>query len=697
MILKCKMCGGDIEPIEGTNTGKCIYCKSVMTLPSLEDEKIVNLYNRANKLRLDNEFDKAYEIYESILKMDEEQVEAHWGLVLCKYGIEYVDDPRTKKKVPTCHRANYESVLVNSDYLFVKEHSYGEALKLYEEEAKYIQKVQKRILDISSKEDPYDIFICYKETDSDGERTKDSVLAQNIYQALTKEGYKVFFSRITLEDKLGTEYEPYIFSALNSAKVMLVVGTSAENLEAVWVKNEWSRYLSFMKEDTSKSLVPVYSNMDAYELPEAFSMLQAQNMDKVGAMQDLVRGIEKLMSSTKTKKKQSLDKKTTKQVQEVLEGITSLGNNRYEVTIVKEKRATWYYVFVIVVVSIFLFNSLLAVAGGNGGFSIGLSDTQEMLSNILVGSRSLNYVSDGLVVLQFLICVTMVVSGILKMRTRKLVRISNYVMLGTFLLEFILIEISMKYFAIPCILYWFTVALSFILFFINPAWNLDTSTKTIVEGEEKDKLLIKNKAIRENFTKKDKFPLLKKCFILGMVLCIVIYGGTFFHTILSKYGNARDESKAQMEIVSSYMAVRDDYNQVVGIAKKGEIYTILSISYDRSESCFEIEQSNHVKGTICGSAASFKMLAGQENERDTSLRQLEVTYDFIRIRGESSIYGDILGQVSEGEIYTILEDKKQYDGTHWYKIKTNYGLTGYIYSGDDGEYVKVLEPEKGEK
>lgn len=43
MIFKCKMCGGDVTPINGTNTGKCEYCKSVMTLPNLDDEKIINL------------------------------------------------------------------------------------------------------------------------------------------------------------------------------------------------------------------------------------------------------------------------------------------------------------------------------------------------------------------------------------------------------------------------------------------------------------------------------------------------------------------------------------------------------------------------------------------------------------------------------------------------------------------------------
>ncbi len=53
----------------------------------------------------------------------------------------------------------------------------------------------------------YDIFICYKETDDLGERTIDSVIAQDVYSALTDKGYKVFFSRISLEDKLGQEYE----------------------------------------------------------------------------------------------------------------------------------------------------------------------------------------------------------------------------------------------------------------------------------------------------------------------------------------------------------------------------------------------------------------------------------------------------------------------------------------------------------
>ena len=142
--------------------------------------------------------------------------------------------------------------------------------EVYKSEAEYIDKVQKGILEISNKEKPFDVFICYKETDDMGRRTPDSVLAQDLYYGLVKEGFKVFFSRITLESKLGTEYEPYIFAALNSAKAMVVVGTKPEYFNAVWVRNEWSRYLMLMQDDRSRTLIPAYKDMDPYDLPDDF-------------------------------------------------------------------------------------------------------------------------------------------------------------------------------------------------------------------------------------------------------------------------------------------------------------------------------------------------------------------------------------------------------------------------------------------
>ena len=102
---------------------------------------------------------------------------------------------------------------------------------------------------------------------------------------------------LSLEDKLGQKYEPYIYSALTSAKVMLVVGTEKEEFNAPWVKNEWARFLNMMQENTQKVLIPCFRNIDPYDLPDEFQMLQSQDMAKVGADQDLLHGIEKIMKA----------------------------------------------------------------------------------------------------------------------------------------------------------------------------------------------------------------------------------------------------------------------------------------------------------------------------------------------------------------------------------------------------------------
>ena len=293
-IIKCKMCGGDLNLVEDASTAECEYCGSVQTVPKVDDEKKLTLFARANRLRAACEFDKAAGIYESIVADFPEEAEAYWGLVLCKYGIEYVDDPATGKKIPTCHRSSFDSLIEDSDFEQALENADPVARKVYRGEAKVVEEIRKGIIAVSANEEPYDIFVCYKETDETGSRTLDSVLAQDVYDALTDKGYRVFFSRITLEDKLGMEYEPYIFAALNSAKIMLVVGTDYEYFNAVWVKNEWSRYLKLMAKDKSKYLIPCYKGIDAYDMPKEFAKLQAQDLGKVGATQDLLRGIEKL-------------------------------------------------------------------------------------------------------------------------------------------------------------------------------------------------------------------------------------------------------------------------------------------------------------------------------------------------------------------------------------------------------------------
>lgn len=301
MIFKCKMCGGDLEIKENSTVCECEYCGMVQTLPKLDDDRRANLYDRANHFRRNNEFDKAMGIYEQILNDDSSDAEAYWSLVLCRYGIEYVEDPSSHKRVPTVNRAQFTSIFDDANYQSAIEYADAAQCEVYKAEAETINEIQKGILEISSKEEPFDVFICYKETDSNGRRTPDSVLANDLYHELTQEGFKVFFARITLDDKLGSAYEPYIFAALNSAKIMVVLGTKPEYFNAVWVKNEWSRYLALIKSGAKKMLIPAYKDMDPYDLPEEFSHLQAQDMAKLGFMQDLIRGIKKITATGEPK------------------------------------------------------------------------------------------------------------------------------------------------------------------------------------------------------------------------------------------------------------------------------------------------------------------------------------------------------------------------------------------------------------
>lgn len=299
-VFKCKMCGAALNIVENQTLVTCKYCGTQQTLPKFDDERKIALFDRANTLRFRNEFDKAAGIYEGIVVEFPDEAEAYWGLVLCKYGIEYVDDKVTGRKIPTCHRTLRKSVMDDDDFKQAYHKADSFARKLYADEAVIIDNIQSKILDIALNEEPYDIFICYKETDDvTCTRTEDSLIAQDIYTGLIEDGYKVFFARNSLRQVAGTEYEPYIYAALSSAKVMLAIGTTPGYYDAVWVKNEWSRFISMMNEDSSKVLIPCYKNMDAYDLPKEFKNMQGLDMGEVTFYGSLTTNIEKAVANDK--------------------------------------------------------------------------------------------------------------------------------------------------------------------------------------------------------------------------------------------------------------------------------------------------------------------------------------------------------------------------------------------------------------
>lgn len=294
-IFKCKMCGGNMTVDRSTGIAVCDYCGTKQTLPQFTDESSELLYNRGNSYLMQNEFDKAENIFNQLLSINPQDAEIYWDLVMCRYGVTFVKDSKSGQYIPTCNRTHYLPIFQDENYKNAIKFSFGYKKEYYQSNAKTIDNIQKGIIAVSKKEKPFDIFISYKETNQDGSRTKDSIEAQKLYEKLTAQGYKVFFSRITLEDKAGTQYEPYIYAAFSSSKVMLTVCSSRENIESAWVKNEWSRFLTLRQKDPSKTLIPLYFDMSKENLPEEFSVLSSQDIKQDDFEQELLRGIKKLI------------------------------------------------------------------------------------------------------------------------------------------------------------------------------------------------------------------------------------------------------------------------------------------------------------------------------------------------------------------------------------------------------------------
>ncbi len=294
--IKCKACGGTVAPLANNpRYFKCDYCGNVTT--TMTDRETVRLERAFCKLR-DGDFDDAESDFEYIISQTPDSYEAYWGKALSKFGIVYVDDTFGGKKVPTLNKMSRRSFVSDVDYTKAMQNAPTEIGLAYAEQAKGIERILKGQQKVSASEDPYDIFICYKESDKEHNitRTRDSYECSELYVHLTGLGYKVFYARETLRSYIAEDYEPYIYNALATAKAMIVYSTSAEYVKATWVKNEWSRYLQMInagKKD-SNSLIFVVSGMAIEDAPQVLANKQSMNATARTFYTDLASHLKKL-------------------------------------------------------------------------------------------------------------------------------------------------------------------------------------------------------------------------------------------------------------------------------------------------------------------------------------------------------------------------------------------------------------------
>lgn len=135
-----------------------------------------------------------------------------------------------------------------------------------------------------------DAYICYVESDHAGRRTKDSIIAQDLYQKLEANKIKSFYSRVSASDLTGELYEKACNAALFTAKTVIIIGSSKENFESL-VNHYESLY-------TGKIVIPVFSEMNPYDIPKNISAIQALDYNKIGSDIDLIKSILNALGRT---------------------------------------------------------------------------------------------------------------------------------------------------------------------------------------------------------------------------------------------------------------------------------------------------------------------------------------------------------------------------------------------------------------
>lgn len=128
--------------------------------------------------------------------------------------------------------------------------------------------------------DKFDVFISFKNKDTNGERTQDSFMAEELYYALKERNINAFYSNISIPESGEFEFGDMIDTAIEQCSIIVVVGTSIENFNSKWVSHEFKTFrhelLSGNKASERSAMFSyITKNVNTNQLPMALRYCQA--------------------------------------------------------------------------------------------------------------------------------------------------------------------------------------------------------------------------------------------------------------------------------------------------------------------------------------------------------------------------------------------------------------------------------------
>ena len=277
--FKCKNCGALFQAATNENgVLKCEYCDSIFTIPKKDSNNEVLQFLQIGEHNLDAcHFDEAYTAFEKASQLNDKEPEAYWGMALAEFKVQYIKDAVNNRLQPICHEFNDKEFQANKNYLKALRCAGAEQKSEYFSKAQDIDYIREEFLKLQQSGLDYDCFICVKVSQTGVEQadiskknwTNDAYNADSIYDLLKRHDFRPFFSEREIKGRSGANYEAMILYALYTAETMLVVCSDEEYLRTPWVKNEYTRFKSLIKneEKENDSLTIVYNGKPIDRLP----------------------------------------------------------------------------------------------------------------------------------------------------------------------------------------------------------------------------------------------------------------------------------------------------------------------------------------------------------------------------------------------------------------------------------------------
>lgn len=126
----------------------------------------------------------------------------------------------------------------------------------------------------------FDIFISFKNTGENGLQTEDAALAEQVYKEFCARGISTFYSNITLLRLGESVYKRSIDKALDTAKILIVIGTDLAYIKSRWIRYEWESFHTDVLDGVKDGEIITFTkNINPRSLPRALRSYQNCNAE----------------------------------------------------------------------------------------------------------------------------------------------------------------------------------------------------------------------------------------------------------------------------------------------------------------------------------------------------------------------------------------------------------------------------------